>query len=162
MPATVRTGYVPGCIGRIAQLHAEYYAKHASFGLHFEAKVAKELAQFCQSFAPDRDGLWLAVTPDIEGSIAIDGTHAATEGAHLRWFITSDALRGQGIGRELLHSAVRFCDERGYRRVFLWTFAGLDVARHLYESMGFRLEHQSPGSQWGKTVQEQRFVRSEA
>jgi GNAT superfamily N-acetyltransferase len=138
-------------------MHAEYYAQHAGFGLHFEAKVAQELAQFCQSFSPERDGLWLAVTPEVQGSIAIDGTHAATEGAHLRWFITSDSLRGQGIGRQLLQSALAFCDERQYRRVFLWTFAGLDAARHLYEAAGFRLEHESPGDQWGTRVQEQRF-----
>jgi GNAT superfamily N-acetyltransferase len=162
MRAAVRPGYVPGCIGRVVQLHAEHYAKHAGFGLAFEAKVALDLAQFCQSFAPERDGLWLAITPEVHGSIAIDGAHAATEGAHLRWFIISDTLRGQGIGRALLQAAVQFCDERQYRKVFLWTFAGLDAARHLYESVGFRLEHQSPGSRWGTTVQEQRFVRGEA
>ena len=162
MRATIHSGYLPGCIGRIAQLHAEYYANHSSFGVQFEAKVARELAQFCEAFTPNRDGLWLAVTPHIEGSIAIDSAHVATEGAHLRWFITSDSLRGQGIGRDLLQSAVKFCDERQYRKVYLWTFAGLDAARHLYESMGFRLEHQAPGSQWGTTVQEQRFVRGEA
>lgn len=162
MRATVLPGYVPGCIGRITQMHAVYYAKHAGFGLEFEAKVAKELAHFCRSSSPGRDGLWLAVTSEVQGSIAIDAAHAATEGVHLRWFITSDTLRGQGVGRELLQSAVQFCDERQYRKVFLWTFAGLDAARHLYESVGFKLEHQSPGSQWGATVQEQRFVRSEA
>ena len=162
MPATVVEGYVPGCIGRVAQLHALYYSVTWSFGVAFEAKVAKELADFCLAYDPGRDGLWLAKDAQVEGSIAIDGSHAATAGAHLRWFITSDAVRGQGIGRQLLRAAVRFCDDRGYRSVSLWTFAGLDAARHLYESEGFRLVHQSLGDQWGTQVQEQRFVRGDA
>ena len=35
-----RLGYIPGCIGRIARLHADYYARTAGFGIEFEAKVA--------------------------------------------------------------------------------------------------------------------------
>ncbi len=152
-------GYVPGCIGRIAQLHAAYYAAASGFGVAFEAKVARELAAFCQSYRPGRDGLWLARNPEIEGSVALDGPHAEDGAAHLRWFIASDALRGQGTGRQLLARALAFSDQCGYRSVHLWTFAGLDAARYLYEANGFRLVHESPGSQWGAVVQEQRFER---
>jgi GNAT superfamily N-acetyltransferase len=98
--------------------------------------------------------------PELEASVAIDGSQAAQAAARLRWFITSDAVRGQGVGRQLLDQALRFCDGRGYRRVQLWTFAGLDAARHLYESRGFRLVLERPGAQWGAVVQEQRFERS--
>lgn len=95
----------------------------------------------------------------IEGAIAIDGANTSQHGAHLRWFITSDTLRGQGVGKQLLQRALAFADTQGYRSVGLWTFAGLDAARHLYESHGFRLVQQNPGSTWGTAVQEQRFVR---
>lgn len=159
MPITISEGYAPGCIGRIAQLHAEYYAASNGFGVAFEAKVASELADFCRAYQPGRDGLWLARGPGIEASIAIDGTHAAQAGAHLRWFIASDAVRGQGIGRQLLARALEFADARGYASVHLWTFSGLLAARHLYESLGFVLAHESPGSQWGTEVLEQQFVR---
>jgi GNAT superfamily N-acetyltransferase len=162
MHPTISEGYIPGCIGRIAQLHASYYAQSNGFGVEFEAKVAKELAEFCLSYIPGRDGLWLAHGPGVEGSVAIDGSHAAEDGAHLRWFITSDSLRGKGIGRQLLGRALEFSDRCGYRRVYLWTFAGLGAARHLYEAHGFRLQHESPGAQWGKVVHEQRFIRGEA
>ncbi len=162
MPIAVVEGYTSGCIGRIAQLHAQYYSAASNFGVAFEAKVARELADFCVAYVPGRDGLWLARHAQVEGSIAIDGSHAATEGAHLRWFITSEALRGQGVGRQLLRAALHFCDGRGYGCVHLWTFAGLEAARHLYESEGFKLVHQSLGAQWGTPVQEQRFVRGEA
>ena len=159
MTITITEGYQPGAIGRIAQLHAAYYAATHKFGVEFEAKVARELAEFCMSFKADRDGLWLACKPGIEGSVAIDGSHAERDGAHLRWFITSDELRGQGMGKQLLSRALAFVDAREYRSTYLWTFAGLDAARHLYESHGFRLVHESPGTQWGTEVREQRFER---
>lgn len=161
MPASIAEGYRPGCIGRITQLHAQYYAAASGFGVTFEARVAADLAGFCQHYQAGRDGLWLALDGgQVEGSIAIDGSHAADAGAHLRWFITSDALRGQGTGRALLAQALAFADACGYRSTVLWTFAGLDAARHLYESHGFRLAEEGPGSQWGRTVLEQRFVRT--
>ncbi|GAB4060863.1 GNAT family N-acetyltransferase [Uliginosibacterium sediminicola] len=159
MSATIEEGYRPGCIGRIAQLHARYYAAASGFGVEFEAKVARELGDFCGSYKAGRDGLWLAADAEIQGSIAIDGSNAQDEGAHLRWFITSDSLRGQGIGRQLLETALRFADACQYQRTYLWTFNGLLAARHLYESHGFRLVHESLGSQWGTVVQEQKFLR---
>ena len=69
----------------------------------------------------------------VEGSITIDGIHAEDAGAHLRWFIVSDALRGTGVGRQLMDAAIACCHDRSYTRVYLWTFEGLDAARHLYE-----------------------------
>jgi len=98
------------------------------------------------------------------GSIAIDaggdekGRQAAAS-AHLRWFILDEAVRGQGLGRLLLAEALAHCDAQGVETVHLWTFSGLDAARHLYESTGFRLVEERPGTQWGREVAEQRFVR---
>lgn len=162
MSITITEGYTPGCIGRIAQLHANYYSASNGFGVEFEARVARELAQFCQSYKQGRDGIWLARDLEIEGSVALDGSYAHGKGAHLRWFISSDALRGQGVGKRLLARALEFSDKCGYGTVHLSTFAGLDAARHLYESHGFKLVHESPGSQWGAVVLEQRFERSAA
>ena len=160
MAITLAEGYRPGAIGRIAQLHAEYYARSSGFGVAFEAKVARELSEFCERLDPRRDRLWLALDGDrIEGSLVIDGVHAADDGAHLRWFIASDALRGQGTGRRLVQQACAFVDSCGHAKTYLWTFSGLDAARHLYESFGFRLVHEAPGAQWGTVVTEQRFER---
>ena len=158
MALTLHTGYLPGAIGRIAELHARYYGARVDFGLPFETKVARELAEFCERYDPARDGLWLVLRDGrVEGSIAIDGLHAQGDGAHLRWFICADALRGQGWGKRLLATAVDFCRQRGYGKVQLWTFDGLDAARHLYESTGFRLVHEASGSTWGREVREQKF-----
>jgi len=158
MTLTIHKGYLPGSIGRIVELHARYYRELAGFGLPFESKVARELSEFCERHVNERDGLWLALQGgNVEGSIAIDGSRAGQEGAHLRWFIASDAMRGTGVGTALLTSAMEFCRSRHYERVYLWTFEGLAAARHLYEKFGFRLAAQQRGTQWGAEVNEQRF-----
>ena len=154
----IRNGYVPGCIGRIAELHGSYYAKHWAFDLFFEAKVATGLSEFLQRYDRDRDGFWTAALNErIEGSVAIDGVHADGEGAHLRWFIVSEQLQGRGAGSLLIDRALHFCTQKNYRRVYLWTFEGLDSARHLYEKAGFKLIEQFSGTRWGPAVNEQRF-----
>ena len=153
------TGYVPGTIGRITELHALYYFKNWGFGKFFEAKVATELSAFLNHFEEYRDGLWtLCLNNQVEGSIVIDGVKASSEGAHLRWFILSSKLRGRGFGDKLMEKAVCFCKKNQYHRIYLWTFEGLDAARHLYEKFGFGLVEEQIGEQWGAKVNEQKFV----
>lgn len=155
----IHAGYLPGCIGRVVEMHASFYARTVGFGAPFEAKVATELSEFCLRYDPERDGLWLAQDPaGIQGSVVIDGSHHGEAGAHLRWFITSDASRGQGVGAQLLGAAMAFCRARGHRQVHLWTFDELHAARHLYEKHGFVLARTQRGSQWGKEVNEQLFT----
>mgnify|MGYP001077014416 FL=1 len=152
------SGYVPGAIGRVAELHGRYYHEHWGFGLYFESKVATELSEFLCRFNEARDGFWVASDEEkIVGSIAIDGIHHDSKGAHLRWFVVAPENQGQGIGNILIREAVEFCRRKKFKRVYLWTFVGLDVARHLYEKWGFRLREQHEGNQWGKTVAEQMF-----
>jgi len=152
-------GYVPGAIGRIAELHGRYYSREWGFGKFFEAKVAAELAEFVSRLDKSQDGLWTVCLENrVQGAIAIDGIKARTDAAHLRWFILSTDLKGRGLGNQLIGRALGFCREKAYKKVFLWTFQGLDTARHLYEKHGFNLAEESKGSQWGTTVIEQKFI----
>jgi GNAT superfamily N-acetyltransferase len=154
----ISKGYEPGCIGRLTELHSTYYSKNNGFGLYFEAKVASGLAEFMQRYDDKIDGIWLAlVDGKIEGAIAIDSKTAYQDGAHLRWFIVSDKVRGTGCGSQLLKTAIKHCEEQGFSRTYLWTFEGLAAARHLYEKHGFTLAQEQIGSQWGVEVKEQRF-----
>ncbi|CAB3749590.1 helix-turn-helix domain-containing GNAT family N-acetyltransferase [Paraburkholderia humisilvae] len=154
----IETGYRPGCIGDIAGLHGRYYARASGFGSFFERRVATELAEFADKLPACGKELWCYVEDDRTlASIAIDGDET-TGHAHLRWFIVDDALRGTGIGRRLLTNALDFVDAR-FEETFLWTFKGLDAARHLYESEGFTLTHEAEGTHWGRPVVEQRFNR---
>jgi GNAT superfamily N-acetyltransferase len=45
--------------------------------------------------------------------------------------------RGAGIGRALVEEAIRRCRERGVRTLALHTTVWMDVARNMYERMGF-------------------------
>lgn len=157
---TIETGYRPGALARCTEMHAQYYARTAGFGRPFEAKVAAGLAEFSERIDRSCNGLWLAVREgEVVGTVAIDGEDLGSGIAHLRWFIIADDVRGQGVGRELLSAALEFCDRQGFRETHLWTFHGLDAARHLYETHGFSLAEEYSGGQWGKEVLEQRFVR---
>ena len=158
-PINIKTGYAPGAIGRITELHAAYYNREWGFGKFFEIKVATELAQFISRFDKEKDGMWIACSGNrVHGSIIIDGLKTDTQGAHLRWYILAPQLIGQGIGGRLLQRALQFCRSKRYNSVYLWTFAGLDQARHLYEKNGFKLVQEQQGSQWGTTVTEQKYV----
>ncbi|HDK6578759.1 TPA: MarR family transcriptional regulator [Klebsiella quasipneumoniae] len=154
------TGYQPGAIGRIAQMHGEYYARHHDFGAFFEGKVASGVAEFATRLSSPVNQIWLAMREGkIVGSVAIDGEDLGQQQAHLRWFILDDSCRGAGIGRRLLSEAMAFCDSRQFSSVQLWTFKGLDAARKLYESFGFTLTREWQGDQWGKMMTEQQFTR---
>lgn len=152
------SGYIPGAIGRITELHARYYSEHWNFDLFFESKVAIEMSEFLSRFDPRRDGFWVAeVAGKIVGSVAIDGKDGDTQGARLRWFIVDSDHQGQGLGHQLLREALEFCKRTGFRRVYLSSFAGLDPARHLYEKFGFRLAEEREDNTWGRIVREQTF-----
>jgi GNAT superfamily N-acetyltransferase len=152
-------GYSPGVIGRITELHAVYYREHWNFDIRFETQVGCELSLFLRDFIDARDFFRTATAGGrFAGSIAIDGKEAASEGARLRWFIVEPEFQRHGIGRRLIREAVGFCRDAGYRRVYLWTFKGLDGARALYESEGFRLAEEHDASPWGHDITEQMFT----
>lgn len=154
-------GYRPGALAQTVQLHMAYYAPVWNFGVAFETKVASELAEFLGRMDASRDLYLTAFDNDGEllGSITIDAAGVRSHGAHLRWFIISDAARGTGLGRILMQRAVEFCDQNGYSRIYLTTFAGLEAARHLYESFGFALVSEADVDQWQGGVREQLFER---
>jgi len=158
MNEVILTGYIPGAIGRIVELHGTYYHQNWGFGLFFEARVATEMSEFLSRFDESRDGFWTLCKNDrVEGGIAIDGINALTKGAHLRWFILSSEVQGQGFGNRLMEEAISFCKKKNYKRIYLNTFEGLHPARHLYEKFGFKFIEQAEGTQWGTKVIEQKF-----
>ncbi len=159
-PAFVFSGWRPGAIASIVALHAEYCSRNWNFGEPFEAKVARELGEFAASRDAGQDLFLAAWDGDqLAGAIVIDRTVSGEGSAHLRWFIVSDRARGTGLGSSLMRQAMEFCDQQHYDPVWLTTFSGLDAARRLYESHGFRMTSESPVDQWSGGVREQRFER---
>lgn len=161
LPAvSIKEGYQIGLVGRCAELHARYYTSAAGFGPSFEAQVASGVAEFIARLDHRRNGIWAAMAgEEVVGTVAIDGQDLARDAAHLRWFIVGEGARGAGMGRRLLTEAISFCDDHRFPEIELWTFAGLDAARHLYESCGFVLVEERRGTQWGTEVMEQRYIR---
>lgn len=152
------TGYLPGVIGRIVELHATYYYEYWGFDVSFEVQVGRELSEFIGSFQEGRDGFWVATYEgEPIGAIAVDGKRAHTEGARIRWYIVAPDFQGYGIGRTLLCDALTFCKSSSYKKVYLWTFRGLNRARRLYERAGFRLCEEHEVDQWGRNIREQKF-----
>ncbi len=138
-------------------MHARYYAREWGFGDFFRDKVAGDLEEFRGALPHDDCGLWFARRDGrTVGSVAIDG-RARESGAHLRWFIVDDNLRGGGVWTALIDRALGFCRSRAFGSVYLWTFAGLDAARRLYEARGFRVEEETEAQTWGRRVREQKF-----
>jgi uncharacterized protein YhfF/GNAT superfamily N-acetyltransferase len=158
-------GYIPGALADSAALQTLYYARHHGFGTFFEAGRLQDMGTFLDRFDPARDGVWLVVHAGrIHGSLVVDSGGAPGdrptddgEGARLRWFVLSDALRGHGFGERLMAAAMAFCRVH-HRRVELTTFAGLDAARHLYERHGFRLLARQRVTTWGPPCDEQHWA----
>lgn len=125
--------------------------------------------------APRLDGekneVWCAVQgEEIVGCVWIDGellnlevaddaTKTSARRANLRFFIVSPHLHGKGIGRQLISKAIAFCDEKGFEECELSTFKGLDAARRLYESVGFREVRDKLYKPWGHEILQQYLVR---
>lgn len=152
----IRTGYVPGALGRIVELHETYYSEHWNLDYEFSREVAVELAEFLGRYDEADNRLWLVMSdPDeggeraIMGSLVIDGGHADEVGARLRWVVLAPELHGQGLGRELMNRAMAFCEDAGFDRVYLWTYEGLDAARQLYDEHGFTLVEDATRQDWG-------------
>jgi len=56
-----------------------------------------------------------------------------------------------------MSEALQFSRSKKYKGIYLWTFKGLEPAKHLYEKYGFNLTEEREGSQWGRIVSEQRY-----
>lgn len=88
------------------------------------------------------------IVAEVDGRVAgtatlyIDGGHAQEAGwpqgwAGVRILAVHTAYRGRGIGRKLMDECVRRCRERGISTIGLHTTEAMDIARRMYERMGF-------------------------
>lgn len=144
----------PGDAGFIAHRHGVLYEKEHGLDQVFEQYVISGMAKFFASGTLGR--IWVAeFAGRIVGAIAIVGIDEGT--AQLRWFLIEPEFRGSGLGRRLMHTAMDYCRQNGFHNVFLWTFVGLDAARHLYESFGFRPTEQIENTTWRDKLIEEKW-----
>ena len=77
--------------------------------------------------------------------------------AQLRLLFVHARLRGLGLGRWLVQSAVEYARQAGFRSIFLLTVRGLDRATSIYQDVGFIKTEEKPGAGWGDDSIEVRY-----
>ena len=66
----------------------------------------------------------------------------------LRWVVVDPSERSQGIGTQLVDSALDYCREKGRQSVFLETTDGLPESQTLFEKLGFNVTSDSLEELW--------------
>lgn len=153
---TIRTALRPGDLGMVTHLHGVHYAREYGLDTTFEPYVARPLSEFVLA-GPDAGQIWLAEHDGaLVGSLAVVRT-AEPDEAQLRWFLIVPEFRGTGLGRHLMDLSMDYCRDASLRRVYLWSFADLDAALHLYRSYGFAETARQGIRLWGRVLEEIRM-----
>jgi DNA-binding MarR family transcriptional regulator/GNAT superfamily N-acetyltransferase len=142
--------HVPGDLGWIVHRHGALYWEERRWDPRFEALVARVVADFANGQDSKREMCWIAeVEGEPVGSVMITRSHEDDKAAKLRLLLVEPRARDRGIGQHLLEEAIGFARRARYRRVALWTVAGLDAAQRLYERAGFKKVHEEPLEAFG-------------
>lgn len=145
----IERGYEPGLVGRVIELHGRYYAWAWGAWAPFEILMAREFCDFIERYDIERDLVLCAhIERALVGSISVLGRNSGPDGVQLRFFIVDPAYHGRGAGKALLASALEWCRERGFRKVFLWTVDDLPQSRGLYGKVGFRVVRRCPDDRY--------------
>ena len=138
----------PGDLGWVVQAHGEVYAAEFGWDTTFEALVARIVADYAAGHDPEREAAWIA---DVDGTRAgcVFCVTADAGTAKLRVLLVHPDARGLGVGAALVAECLRFAKAAGYRRMTLWTVAGLAAAHHIYQRSGFVLVDEEPLRSFG-------------
>lgn len=147
----VLRGLQVGDIGLIASRQGQLYTQEYGWDETFEALVAEIAARFVQKFDPKWERAWVAEQGGrVVGSVFV--VRKSPRVAQLRLLYVDPVTRGQGLGARLVDECIRFAKGKGYRSMMLWTNAGLDAARHIYEARGFVLQKEEHHRSFGKNL----------
>ena len=146
----------PGDAGWVISRHGALYAAEAGFDAHFEALVAKIVADFLRHHDPAREHGWIAWSGGRRVG-CIFCVRVNDDVAKLRLFLLEPEVRGRGLGRRLLATVLDFARSRGYRRLTLWTHESHRAACALYAATGFTLTEARPVHNYGCDLVEQEW-----
>jgi GNAT superfamily N-acetyltransferase len=119
------------------------------FPLFGKRSIAAILGGFGQSpgreagFVAERDG-------SILGSVFLLPEDESI--ARLRVLYVEPAVRGLGLGKNLVDRAIAFAQEAGYAKVCLWTHEFQQAARRIYRDAGFCLVDREKTASFGVAV----------
>ncbi len=158
-PAFVLRPHRPGDLGLVTWRHGVLYQSEHGFDPSFEALVAEIMVKFFRGHDPERERMWIAERDGaFAGSImcAASGRHVA----QLRLLLVEPSVRGQGLGRLLVDTCIRFAQDAGYRRMTLFTQSCLHDARRIYERCGFELAKTDPARSFAQGSEGQWWERA--
>ena len=137
-----------GDIGWIVHRHGLIYAAEYGWDITFEALVARITGEFVENFKPGREACFVADDKGVVLGSAFVVEAGATL-AKLRLVYVEPEMRGTGLGRRLVETAMDFARGTGYTRITLWTNDVLVPARRLYERLGFSMIAAEPRHSFG-------------
>lgn len=73
----------------------------------------------------------------VIGGIGVAELDGIDNCAEIQKLYLSDAAKGKGLGKKLMHTAEEFAQDAGYSRLYLETHSNLEAAIGLYERLGF-------------------------
>jgi putative acetyltransferase len=132
----------------------EAYVLELGLDLGFQG-LAKELDDVSRAY-PAPGGAWLAL--DAEEAVGCVALRPLGDSeAELKRLYALPHVRGSGVGRRLVVTALAGARRAGFRRVRLDTVQGMEAAQALYTSLGFApippyRENPLPGAQFLELV----------
>jgi len=148
--------FLPTDINYLVDSHTQIYGDEYNFDTSFRDYIVETTQRFITNFDAERENLWIMQHEGQSvGSIAIVKLDNTT--AQLRWFLLEPQARGQGLGHQLINTAISFSKEKGYRTICLWTSHLLIAARHLYGQHGFVLAERTEQMRSGQLLIEERW-----
>ena len=149
-PVTIR-GYRAEDVAFIIERHEALYQSEYGFTPGFTDYVRKYVVKFDEHHDEEKEYIWIAEQNGKQvGVIAVVKVDETT--AQLRWLLIEPEMRGKGLGRKLVETALDFCKEKGYKHVFLLTLNILEAARHLYAGYGFELTETTENYDWANRL----------
>ena len=135
----------------------ELYEREYGFTSHiWKAYLKGGVQDLKNQFDEEKECIYILEYDGVpSGCAAVKHVDEVT--AKFRFLFLNSELRGIGAGHKLLDMTIDFCKEKGYKRIFLWTFSNLEAARHLYKSKGFKITETQENNEWGTTILEERW-----
>lgn len=112
--------------------------QRAEFSIPITAEDQPDLSRIREFYQNRNGGFWVALQEQsVIGTVALVDI-GESRVALRKMFVSSD-YRGQefGIARELLRTALEWCESRGVTEVFLGTISKFVAARKFYGKNGF-------------------------